>query len=124
MTRQYLDKSAISASVRFITLDLNELLTRNKNIVQELEIERFQSKLSTIVICEAILFYLIPGAVQKLVSNLFSLNAYRYCITNTRTSSAVATSRQKCEAWVKKIGKELVSHDSIWDRAIHFVGIK
>ena len=124
MTRQYLDKSAISASVRFITLDLNELLTRNKNIVQELEIERFQSKLPTIVTCKAVQFYFIPGAVQKLISDLLSLNTHRYCITDTRTTSAVATSRQKCEAWVKKSGKELVAHDSIWDGAIHFVGIK
>lgn len=130
VTKQYLDKSASSASVRFVPLDLNEVLTRNKSIVQELEIEGFQSDLPTIVICEAVLFYLIPGAVQKLISDLFSLNANRYCITDNLTKVGVTpgppvpTPRQKCEAWVKQSGKELVAHDSIWGGAIHFVGIK
>ena len=69
LIRQYLDKSASSASVRFVPLDLNEVLTKNKNIVQVLEAEGFQSDLPTMVISEAVLFYLIPEAVQKLISD-------------------------------------------------------
>jgi len=130
LTRQYIDKSASSASVRFVPLDLNEVITKNKSIVKVLEAEGFQNDFPTMVISEAVLFYLIPEAVQKLISDLFKLNAYRYCITDNLSKVGVApgppvpTPREKCEAWVKKNGKELVAHDSIWGGAIHFVGIK
>jgi len=130
VTKKYLNKSAPSACVRFVPLNLNEVLTKNKNIVQVLETEGFQPELPTILICEAVLFYLIPGAAQKLISDLFSLNANRYCITDNLSKLGVTpgppvpTPRQKCEAWLEESGKELVAHDSIWGGAIHFVGIK
>jgi O-methyltransferase involved in polyketide biosynthesis len=121
-----------SSTIQFVPLDLNEVLTKNKNVVEVLKSQGFKDDggLPTIVICEAVLFYLIPGAVQKMVSDLFDLNADRYCITDNLAKLGVApgppvpSPREKCEAWLKENNKELVAHDSIWGGAIHFVGAK
>jgi O-methyltransferase involved in polyketide biosynthesis len=124
--------ATITSTIQFVPLDLNEVLTKNKNVVEVLKSQGFKDDggLPTIVICEAVLFYLIPGAVQKMVSDLFDLNADRYCITDNLAKVGVApgppvpSPREKCEAWLKENNKELVAHDSIWGGAIHFVGAK
>jgi methyltransferase (TIGR00027 family) len=135
LVNQYLeqkDATTITSTIQFVPLDLNEVLTRNKNVVEVLKSQGFKDDggLPTIVICEAVLFYLIPGAVQKMVSDLFDLNADRYCITDNLAKLGVApgppvpSPREKCEAWLKENNKELVAHDSLWGGAIHFVGAK
>lgn len=130
MVNQYLENSSRESSITFVPLDLNEALTRNKNVVEVLKSQGFQEDLPTIVVCEAVLFYLIPGAVQKIVSDLFSLNANRYCFTDNlskvgvQPGPPVPSPREKCESWLKENGKELVAHNSIWGGAIHFVAAK
>jgi methyltransferase (TIGR00027 family) len=130
MVNQYLENSPTKGSINFVPLDLNEVLTKNKNVVEVLKTQGFREDLPTIVVCEAVLFYLIPGAVQKMISDLFSLNANRYCITDNLAKVGVApgppvpSPREKCETWLKENGKELVAHDSLWGGAIHFVGAK
>jgi methyltransferase (TIGR00027 family) len=131
MVDQYcVEGSSSSSSIKFVPLDLNEVLTRNENIVDVLKTNGLRVDLPTIVVCEAVLFYLIPGAVQKMVSELFSLNANRYIFTDNLAKVGVApgppvpSSREKCESWLKENGKELIAHDSLWGGAIHFVGAK
>jgi methyltransferase (TIGR00027 family) len=130
MVNQYLENSPTKGSITFVPLDLNEVLTKNKNVVEVLKTQGFREDLPTIVVCEAVLFYLIPGAVQKMISDLFSLNANRYCIADNLAKVGVApgppvpSPREKCETWLKENGKELVAHDSLWGGAIHFVGAK
>lgn len=131
MVERFLQGSQREESINFVPLDLNEVLTRNRSLVDEVRAAGFRDDVPTIVICEAVFFYLIPGAVQKVSEELFQLtNAKRYCITDNLAKVGVApgppvpSPREKCERWIQDNGKELIAHDSIWGGAIHFVGAK
>jgi len=124
------ESATTTSTVQFIPLDLNEVLTKNKNIVDVLkENSSFNDDDPTMIICEAVLFYLIPSAVVKLTEQLFSLhNVQRYCFTDNLSKVGVTpgppmpiSARDKCATWLEKNDKELLEHDSIWGGAIHFV---
>jgi len=129
ITESYSQSNNILAP-KHIALDLNEILTKDKKIVSELQMQGFQKGNPTMLVCEAVLFYLIPGAVQKLTKELFELNADRYCFTDNLAKVGVApgppvpSPKEKCEDWLQNNGKELVAHEAIWGGAIHFVGAK
>jgi len=116
--------------ISYLPLDLNEVVTKEADLVGLLRAEGLRDDLPTMVVSEAVLFYLIPGAVQKIVTDLFGINADRYCITDNLAKVGVApgppipSPREKCEAWLKENGKEMTAHESIWNGAIHFVGAK
>ena len=84
----------------------------------------------TLVICEAVLFYLAPPAAVGLVDELFSLPKTTFCITDNLAKLGVApgppvpSAKEKCTTWLQGAGKELVEHDAIWGGAIHFVKAK
>ena len=90
MVEQYMAQSPKDGKITFVPLDLNEILTKNKDIVQVLKNQGLREDLPTMIICEAVLFYLIPGAAQKMVSELFNLNADRYCFTDNLAKLGVA----------------------------------
>ena len=89
----------------------------------------------TIVLCEAVLFYLEPGAARAVTSELFSgLPGARFCLTDNLSKVGVrpgggpegppnVAARARCAAWLGDNGiEDMIEHDSIWGGAIHFVG--
>lgn len=136
-------------SPTFIGFDLNDVVTKNKSLVKD---GLLMSKsdgcnefvadgtVPTMIICEAVLFYLIPAAAQKITTELFQLSSsssseFRYCFTDNLSKVGVVpgggpggppevVARTRCEGWLKDNDKELIDHDSIWGGAIHFVGAK
>ena len=114
----------------FIPFDLNTVSTKKESLIGTLKASGLKEGIPTMVICEAVLFYLIPDAAKKIVSELFEFPMTRYCITDNLSKLGVApgppvpTPREKCESWLNKNDKELITHDAIWGGAIHFVAAK
>ena len=116
-----------------VGFDLNEIATQQKRLLDDLVARGLEldPSVPTMVICEAVLFYLMPEAAQGLVKELFALpNARRFCLTDNLAKLGVApgppvpTPREKCQEWLGREGKTLIEHDSIWGGAIHFVAAK
>ena len=132
--QQYLSNNGIdNNNIQHIGFDLNEVLTRNASILKTLQENGCvtDGTKPTLVICEAVLFYLIPDAPKKLTTELFSLPQSRYCFTDNLAKLGVTpgppmpiSAKQKCETWLQDNDKELIAHDAIWGGAIHFVGAK
>jgi methyltransferase (TIGR00027 family) len=111
--------------------DLNTIATEQTSLVNNLvEKKGLDTEIPTMVICEAVLFYLMPEAAQGLVKELFALNAKRYCFTDNLAKLGVApgppvpTPKEKCQGWLEREGKTLMDHNAIWGGAIHFVSAK
>jgi len=133
MERFYLENmnKTLSLNIQHVPLDLNEIFTYSKSLVEILEERGFQVDDKTFVVCEAVLFYLVPNAVQKLLTEVFQLPECRYCITDSLSKVGVKpggpptpSAKEKCEAWLVRNGKQLVAHDAVFGGAIHFVGAK
>lgn len=132
MVNRYLNRNGkiTESSPVFIPFDLNDVFTKKASLMDSLKAAGLKEDVPTMVICEAVLFYLIPDAAQKVVGELFDFQADRYCFTDNLAKLGVApgppvpTPREKCEAWLQGNGKELIAHDAIWGGAIHFVGAK
>ena len=121
----------------FIPLDLNTIGSEGKSILETLSKVGFvtDGSIPTMVLCEAVLFYLTPDAAQSITSELFSLQQSRYCLTDNLSKVGVIpgggpegpppiAARARCESWLTRNDKDLVDHDSIWGGAIHFVGAR
>jgi len=126
----------------FIYFDLNDVFTnKSESILQVASKKGFvtDGSIPTMVICEAVLFYLIPDAARKITTELFQLSSSssssRFCFTDNLSKVGVMPGggsggppqvvvRTRCESWLKGNNKELIDHDSIWGGAIHFVGAK
>lgn len=132
MLRFYLDNTRnTSSNIEHVPLDLNEIFTRGKSLVETLEERGFRVGDETFVVCEAVLFYLIPNAVEKLLTEVFDLPECRYCITDSLSKVGVTpggpptpSAKEKCEAWLQRNGVQLIAHDAVFGGAIHFVGAK
>ena len=119
---------------KHVGFDLNGIATEQRSLVAELQAAgglELDESVPTMIICEAVLFYLMPDAVQGLVKELFALpNARRYCLTDNLAKLGVTpgppvpTPREKCDQWLGREGKTLIDHDAIWGGAIHFVAAK
>ena len=118
-----------------VPLDLNDVGTRT-SILEELSGSGFvtDGSVPTLVLCEAVLFYLRPDAAQAITGELFSSlpATTRYCLTDNLSKVGVIpgggpegpppiAARSRCEAWLARNDKDLIDHDSIWGGAIHFV---
>ena len=134
MVRNYLaQEKNLNLLPSYVGFDLNKISTDGKSLVDEL-LERglnVDTSIPTMVICEAVLFYLMPDAAQGLTKELFALpNARQFCFTDNLAKVGVSPGppipppKAKCENWLRNEGKELVDHDSIWGGAIHFVAAK
>ena len=121
---------------KHIGFDLNEIASKGKHLFDALGAAGFNESLPSMVICEAVLFYLQPEAAQGLIRELFTLsgdksdgkhNIVRYCFTDNLAKLGVApgppvpTPRDKCAEWLEGEGLTLVDHNAIWGGAIHFV---
>uniref|UniRef100_A0A7S2FPF2 [Phosphatase 2A protein]-leucine-carboxy methyltransferase 1 n=1 Tax=Florenciella parvula TaxID=236787 RepID=A0A7S2FPF2_9STRA len=132
MQAQYICASPIEGALptQHVGFDLNEIMTKKRSLVDELAANaglKVDGSVPTLVICEAVLFYLAPPAAVSLIGELFDLPKSRYCITDNLSKLGVApgppvpSAKEKCSTWLQGAGKELVEHDSIWGGAIHFV---
>jgi len=123
----------------FIPQDLNEIGGEEgkKSLLETLSNAGFvtDGSVPTMVLCEAVLFYLTPASAQHITSELFSLRQSRYCLTDNLSKVGVIpgggpegpppiAARARCEKWLSSQNKDLVDHDSIWGGAIHFVGAR
>ncbi len=123
----------------FVSLDLNSVGSEegNVSILETLSEQGFvtDGSIPTMVLCEAVLFYLSPPSAQCITSELFSLNQSRYCLTDNLSKVGVIpgggpegpppiAARARCQKWLSSQNKDLVDHDSIWGGAIHFVGAR
>lgn len=134
MMTKYSSTSTSMITPAYVGFDLNSICTDKKSLIEEL-VNKYgfslEKNVPTMIICEAVLFYLIPDAAQGLMKEVFDLpNAERYCMTDNLAKLGVApgppvpTPREKCESWLDKEGKELIDHSAIWGGAIHFVAAK
>ena len=154
MLGRFLERREAVVRPKHVGFDLNDIATKKSSLVEELVKGSgvisgggggggggggdsnavrldLDPAVPTMVICEAVLFYLQPDAVQGLVKELFALpNARRFCFTDNLAKLGVApgppvpTPREKCEGWLGREGKTLIEHDAIWGGAIHFVAAK
>ena len=132
MLQRYEKGEKGTESIVNVGFDLNDIATKQRSFVKALrERGELDEAAPTMVICEAVLFYLIPDAAQGLVKELFALpNVRRYCLTDNLAKLGVApgppvpSPREKCEGWLSREGKTLIDHDAIWGGAIHFVAAK
>ena len=123
----------------FIPQNLNEIGGEEgkKSLLETLSNAGFvtDGSVPTMVLCEAVLFYLTPASAQYITSELFSLRQSRYCLTDNLSKVGVIpgggpegpppiAARARCEKWLSSQNKDLVDHDSIWGGAIHFVGAR
>jgi O-methyltransferase involved in polyketide biosynthesis len=121
----------------FVPLDLNDVGSTGTSLLETLSCSGFvtDGSVPTMVLCEAVLFYLKPESAQSITGELFSLPQSRYCLTDNLSKVGVipgggpegpppVAARSRCEAWLKNNDKDLVDHDSIWGGAIHFVGAR
>ena len=128
-------RSSIPKAPTFVPLDLNDVGTKT-SILETLSGSGFvtDGSVPTLVLCEAVLFYLRPDAAQSITGELFSSlpASTRYCLTDNLSKVGVVpgggpdgpppiAARSRCEAWLARNDKELIDHDSIWGGAIHFV---
>lgn len=120
-----------------VPLDLNDVGTRVPSILEALSGSGFvtDGSVPTLVVCEAVLFYLRPDAAQAVTGELFASlpsATTRYCLTDNLSKVGVVpgggpegpppiAARSRCEAWLARNDKDLIDHDSIWGGAIHFV---
>lgn len=75
----------VAAGPTHVGFDLNEIATQKRSLVERLAEDglALDESVPTMVICEAVLFYLMPEAAQGLVKELFAMpNAQRYCFTD------------------------------------------
>jgi len=127
-------KNNNSSKATHFGFDLNTIATQQKSLIDDLVQHKDLSldpSVPTMVICEAVLFYLMPEAAQGLIKELFALpNAQRYCFTDNLSKLGVTpgppvpTPKEKCQGWLEREGKTLVDHEAIWGAAIHFVAAK
>jgi len=136
LVQKYLDANGNGGddgdTVAHIKYDLNDLAKTDNSLLRTLKDAGLEDggDIPTCVICEAVLFYLNPAAVQNLVGELFGFApAARFVFTDNLSKVGVTpgppmpvSAKEKCEAWLSKYDKQLVAHDSIWGGAIHFVG--
>lgn len=133
------DNASIPKTPTFVSLDLNSVGTEEGkvSILETLAKAGFvtDGSIPTMVLCEAVLFYLAPSSAQCITSELFSLQRSRYCLTDNLSKVGVIpgggpegpppiAARARCEKWLSSQNKDLVDHDSIWGGAIHFVGAR
>lgn len=123
----------------FVPLDLNTVGEGDGkvSILETLSNAGFvtDGSIPTMVICEAVLFYLSPPSAQSITGELFSLSQSRYCLTDNLSKVGVIpgggpegpppiAAKSRCEKWLSSNNKDLTEHDSIWGGAIHFVGAR
>ncbi len=140
--RKDVDESSnkkIPKAPTFIPLDLNDVGGEEGKIslLETLSNAGFvtDGSVPTMVLCEAVLFYLTPASAQFITGELFSLQQSRYCLTDNLSKVGVIpgggpegpppiAARARCEKWLSSQNKDLVDHKSIWGGAIHFVGAR
>lgn len=117
--------------IKHIPFDLNDISTKQRSLLKELkDTAQFRPDLKTMVIGEAVFFYLSPDTATGLMEELFTTESIsRYCLTDNLAKFGVVPgpphlSKQKCATWLERNGKELLAHDAIWGGAIHFVSAK
>jgi hypothetical protein len=71
-------------------LDLNEVLTKNKQVLELCKTQGFRQDLPTRIVCKALMVYMIPDAVQLMMDQLLKGEetkefhpATRYCIVDS-----------------------------------------
>ena len=136
---ELLGAAAIPNTPTFVSLDLNSVGTGEGkvSILDTLSKQGFvlDGSIPTMVLCEAVLFYLSPPSAQCITSELFSLTNSQYCLTDNLSKVGVIpgggpegpppiAAKARCEKWLSSQNKDLVDHDSIWGGAIHFVGAR
>jgi len=136
--RRDVEGKAVPDAPTFVPLDLNDVGgSTGKSILDTLASAGFvvDGSIPTMVLCEAVLFYLKPDSAQAITGELFSLPQSRYCLTDNLSKVGVIpgggpegpppiAARSRCEAWLTRNDKDLTDHDSIWGGAIHFVGAR
>jgi len=139
MVARYLDASSakggeegVAPGVIHIGVDMNEL--GEEGLLPRLGARGFRIDLPTLVVCEAVLFYLEPATVAALTSELFAafpnLNGpkvHRWVFTDNLSKVGVTpgppvplSAKDKCGAWLERNSRSLLAHDAIWGGAIHF----
>lgn len=121
----------------FVPLDLDDIESTGTSLLETLSSSGFvtDGSVPTMVLCEAVLFYLKPESARSITSELFSLQQSRYCLTDNLSKVGVfpgggpegppsVAARSRCEVWLSNNDKDLIDHDSIWGGAIHFVGAR
>ena len=131
--------NGIPEAPTFVSLDLNSVGSDDGKVslLETLSNAGFATdgSIPTMVLCEAVLFYLTPSSAQSITSELFSLRQSRYCLTDNLSKVGVIpgggpegpppiAAKARCEKWLSSQNKDLVDHDSIWGGAIHFVGAR
>eukprot|EP00534_Pseudo-nitzschia_fraudulenta_P001309 CAMPEP_0201117616 /NCGR_PEP_ID=MMETSP0850-20130426/1602_1 /ASSEMBLY_ACC=CAM_ASM_000622 /TAXON_ID=183588 /ORGANISM="Pseudo-nitzschia fraudulenta, Strain WWA7" /LENGTH=415 /DNA_ID=CAMNT_0047382081 /DNA_START=122 /DNA_END=1366 /DNA_ORIENTATION=+ len=116
----------------FVPLDLNDVGStsacgKGKSLLGALSNRGFvgDGSVPTMVLCEAVLFYLSPPAARAVTTEVFSIPGARYCLTDNLSKVGVlpgggpggppeVLARSRCASWLEENRKDLVDHDSIW----------
>lgn len=117
------------SDVTYVPFDLNR--AAGVSLVDTLTKEGgLKLDVPTLVVCEAVIFYLSPPAAKAAFADLFSQNFAKYVIVDNLAKLGVTPGgrptpfvhEEKCKKWIEeKNGKKVMRHEEIWNGAIHFV---